>query len=534
MFDTLGSVNNEVLDKIKEEMKIRKTNEVFLLFSMGSQFDHLIKQSLDKLGVFCLVADPALVTAKDVSMVNTKGIIISGGPASVHAEPPKFDSKIFDLGIPVLGICLGFQMWANYIGLKVKKAEKSEYGIHDLTILNESSDLFRGMPLSSKVLESHGDMIKASNKRFKVLASTENAPIAAGQFNHLWGVQFHPEVSHTVYGQTILKNFCFRICKAKNLFPAEEVAQQKIEWLKKEIGNKKILLALSGGSDSSVVAYLLKMSLGKKIKKQVQAIYIRGVDRPEDEKFVIQYFGKWLNLKIVDATKDFLKAFTGITTMKEKRIAMRGVYKRILEQEAKKYGASLIAQGTLYTDVSESGGGYNSGARKAQIKLHHNVNLGFSIPELTPLIDCVKDTARNIGRAVKTPEELLIRYPFPGPGLAVRIIGEVNKETLSVARRVDTIFIDELRKHNLYNGIWQAGAVVTPITTTCAKGDDATSGIIVLLWAVWSVNGFTADAAELDYEFLKIVDRRITNEIREVGAVFYRISGKPPSTIEAG
>jgi GMP synthase (glutamine-hydrolysing) len=251
---------------------------------------------------------------------------------------------------------------------------------------------------------------------------------------------------------------------------------------------------------------------------------------------VIKYFGKqkWLKLKIVDATKDFLTALKGKTAMPDKRLAMRGIYKQVLETEGKKFNADYLAQGTLYTDVSESGGGYQSGAKKAQIKLHHNVHLNFSIPELHPLIDCVKDTARNIGKEVGVPKELLIRHPFPGPGLIVRIEGEVTAEKLRIARKVDAIYIAELRKWKLYDSIWQAGAVVTNSITTCTKGDDATEGHIVALWAMWSINGFTARTAELPYDFLKHVSQRITNEIREVGGVVYRISDKPPVTIEWG
>ncbi len=532
MLDTLKGTSGQDLADIREEMRVRKTNEVFLLFSLGSQFDHLIKQALEKLGVFCLVTDPVRVMAEDVRIIKPKGIIISGGPASVHAEPPVFDSQIFDLRIPVLGICLGFQMWAKHIGMKVEAAIKRELGIYELSIAGGSSKLFAGIPSKSKVLENHGDVIRGDKNKLEILASTENAPIAAARFTHLWGVQFHPETTHTEFGQAIFNNFCFGICGAKDRFPAEAVAEQKIKWIQNQVGNKKVLLALSGGSDSSTVAYLLKKALADYINK-LRAVYIIGIDRPDDEAHVRKYFS-WLDLKFVDATRAFLEALKGKITMKEKRVAMRGVYRQILEDEARDFSASFIAQGTLYTDISESGGGYNTGSRKAQIKLHHNVNLGFSVKELTPLADCVKDNARNIGRSIGVPEPLLIRHPFPGSGQAVRIVGEVNATTLAIAKKIDDIYIKELLQWELYDGIWQAGAVVTPLTTTCTKGDDAESGIIVLLWAVWSTNGFTAEAAGLSYGFLKRVDRKITNEIREVGAVFYRITGKPPATIEIG
>ncbi len=268
----------------------------------------------------------------------------------------------------------------------------------------------------------------------------------------------------------------------------------------------------------------------------MKAVYIKGIDRPDDEEFVLKYFSHedWLDLSIIDATQDFLKAVGGCLTMHSKRVAMRGIYKKILEAEIKKFGARYIIQGTLYTDISESGHGYLTGAKKAQIKLHHNVNLEFSCEEILPLSDCVKDSGRNIGRAIGVPEELLTRHPFPGPGLLVRIEGEVNEKNLAIARQADMIYIEELRSWNLYQTVWQAGAVVTESVTTCTKGDDAVSGVVVALWAVWSVNGFTARAAELPWEFIKHVSKRITNEIREVGAVVYRTSDKPPATIEWG
>lgn len=532
MLETLKKATHDALAAIREEMAVRKTKEVFLLFSLGSQFDHLIQQELAKLGVFSLVADPASVTADDIEKLKPAGIILSGGPASVYEAPPPFDGRIFDLGIPVLGICLGFQLWAKHIGAEVRPADKREFSTH--TLAAKGAKLFVGCRSEMKVLQSHGDVI-VPNGKIEIIGTTENCPVAAGAYRHLWGVQFHPEVTETEHGGRIFKNFCFDICGAKDIYPAGKEAERKIEALRKEVGNKKILLALSGGSDSSVAAHLLRYAVGGK-KDRIHAVYIRGIDRPDDEQFVRDFFGheNWLSLEIVDATDEFLGCLKGKLTMKEKRVAMRGVYKAILEQKAAQFGADFIAQGTLYTDVSESGGGYDAGAKKAVIKLHHNVNLGFSLKELTPLIDCVKDSGRNIGRAIGVPEVLLSRHPFPGPGLVVRVESEITADKLRIAREADRIYIEELRKHDLYKSIWQAGATVTQSVTTCTKGDDASNGIVLALWAVWSVNGFTARAAELPYEFLKKVSRRITNEIREVGSVVYRVSDKPPTTIEWG
>ena len=265
-------------------------------------------------------------------------------------------------------------------------------------------------------------------------------------------------------------------------------------------------------------------------------MYIRGIDRPDDEAYVKEYFGSqdWVEIEIADATKEFLHALKGKTNMRDKRVAMRSIYKDVLEKKIEAFGADFIAQGTLYTDVRESGHGHATGARVAEIKVHHNVKLGFSVPELSPLETEVKDSARSIGRELGVPEDLLIRHPFPGPGLIVRIEGEVTAENLKIARTCDGIYIEELRKADLYKTVWQAGATLTCSQHTESKGDGAGMGLVLALWAVWSVNGFTARFAQLPYDFLERVSRRITNEVREVGAVVYRISDKPPSTIEWG
>jgi len=535
---TFKKADENALAAINEEMSIRGTKEVFLLFSMGSQFDHLIKQKLDQLGVFCLVADPGSVRAEDVKMLKPIGIILSGGPVSVYEDSVPFDKEIFDIGIPILGICLGFQMWARHIGEEVKASHKREFGVHQFEAIHKHCSLLEGIPARSPVLQNHGDIIDDQTGLIYSLGFTENSPTAAGYYRHLWGVQFHPEVEETKYGLEIFGNFCFKICKANDRFPAEKAAEIKINALAKKIGkNKKVLMALSGGSDSSTAIYLLREAKEQSANpNKIEALYIKGIDRPDDEAYVIKFFSHepWLNLKIIDATDEFLKVLAGKITMKDKRIAMRSVYKEVIEKYAVKVGADYIAQGTLYTDISESGSGYSSQAVKAQIKLHHNVNLEFFLPELCPLDDCVKDTGRNIGRQIGVPEELLIKHPFPGPGLVVRIEGEINADNLIIARQIDGIYIEELRKENLYHSVWQAGAVVTRSIVTCGKSDGAVEGIVVALWAVWSTNGFTASAAELPFDFIKHVSRRITNEVREVGTVVYRCSDKPPTTIEWG
>ncbi len=533
MLRIFQSATPEALEGIAEEMRVRQTKHFVLMFSMGSQFDHLIVQQLAKLGVYCIVGDPASVKAEDVKKAAPSGIILSGGPASVHDEPPPFDAEIFDLGIPTLGVCLGFQMWAKHVGAKVTPQAKREFGVHTLHVTGDDP-LFAGVSKDTQVLESHGDAIEAGSA-ITVLGATDDAPVSAGRHGHLWGVQFHPEVTDSLEGAKLYENFCGTICGITDRFPAHNVAQLKIHDLKRHIGDANVVIALSGGSDSSVVAYLLKHAMVESSGK-LHGVYIRGIDRPDDEAYVLKYFGKqdWITVEVVDATERFLTALSGRVQMKEKRVVMRDVYKGVLEEKIKFYEAKFIAQGTLYTDLRESGEGHLTGARVAEIKVHHNTGIDFSVPEIRPLEDQVKDSARSIGRDIGVPEDLLLRHPFPGPGLVVRIEGEVTAESLKIARAIDGIYIEELRAADLYKTVWQAGATLTRSEHTVSKGDDAGVGHVVALWAIWSVNGFTARFAKLPYHFLEKVSRRITNEVREVGAVVYRISDKPPATIEWG
>lgn len=538
MLSIIHRADEDSLKKMQGEMTVRKTNEVFLLFCMGSQTDGLIAQEVAKLGVYCLPANPKTMTAADVRKVAPVGIIISGGPYSVYSkrEPVPFDNEIFYLKIPALGICLGFQMWAHYLGATVRPAQIPEYGGHRVLVRPTLVvvQLFFGIPDSFTVWQSHSDEIIASN-RFSVTACSERGLVAAGEVWNLHGVQFHPEVSDTEYGAKILENFCFRICGATNRFPAQDIAEQKITALQERIGNKRVLIALSGGSDSSVTAFLIERALDGRTG-QARAVYIKGLDRPDDEAHVRKHFADkpWLELKFVDATAEFLQALRGKESSHKKRLAMKRVYRKVLERELRAFGADFIAQGTLYTDLSESGEGMGSEARKAVIKVHHNTGNNFFVPELLPLADLVKDSARAVGRTLGVPEELLTRHPFPGPGLSIRVEGEVTRERLSVARAVDRIWIEEIRSSGAYAKVWQAGADITRSVVTCTKGDEARQGMCVELWAVASVNGFTARPFQFEVAFLESVATRIAAEVPEVGSASFTVMPKPPRTIERG
>lgn len=545
MITTLTEVTPDTLAQIAEEKTIRRTDELFLLFALGSQYDHLIKLRISQLGVFCLVVDPRTIRREQVEALNPTGIIWSGGPASAHPGQDKvdIDMGILDIGIPVLGICLGFQLWAAHVGCKIQPDHQAEFGRHNFRIwgMPDGSTtppaLFIGLLGNIQVVESHNDQVNGSNVRdFHVIGVTDRCGTAAATYRHLWGVQFHPEVSNTEGGILILENFLFEICGAQDRFPVQEVAAQKIHEIQAKIGeDKKILIALSGGKDSSTVAWLLGHAVGFK-PGRIQAIYIKGNDRADDEAHVLKYFGNldWLELIVYDARADYLAALVGLTDMREKRGAVRVVYKPILERFAAKFAAHFIAQGTLYTDITESGGGYSTGETKAKIKQHHNVGLDFELEELTPLDTEVKDTGMAIGRECGVPDEILASQPFPGPGLIVRIDGEVTEETLTLARDADAIVMQELRAWGLYESVWQTAVTVLDSMATVTRGDGAGMGRAVWINMVTSVDGHTADVAELPFRFEMLVGQRLTNEIPAIGRVAFNRTPKPPGTIEWG
>jgi GMP synthase (glutamine-hydrolysing) len=541
MIKILQHASPEALEQIRDEMRIRRTSEVFLLFNFGSQFTHLIAQLMARLGLYCIVADPATVSADHVRLIRPKGIILSGGPGSMVDDRPAFDTGIFDLKIPVLGICLGFQLWADFMGCMVRHASKKEFNRHPLKIVDHESHLLSGVPDGSLVMESHGDAVDPGINMV-TLATTENTAVAAGESGHLYGVQFHPEIIDPRVGLTsgerIFRNFCFDICGATEGFPAQSVAEERITQLAGQLANKTVLLALSGGSDSAVVLHLL-LEASKRVPINIQAVYIKGLDTEENERHIVKNFGALpgLSFRVCQGTQLFLHALRGVEDMAEKRLMIRSAYVRLLQAEIATAAMhpDFIVQGTLYTDICESGGGHDaSGVVRARIKLHHNVGLRFSIPEIMPLSDQVKDTARCIGREIGMSDDLLLRQPMSGPGLAVRISGEVTAGRLDISRCAEDILHQELVAADLYREVWQSGTYLTREMHTCSQGDDKGSGFILMWWAVYSVNGFTAQAADLSHGFRQKVCRRFENEIPEVGAVVYRDSGKPRATIEVG
>ncbi|MDO8482341.1 MAG: hypothetical protein Q7S86_00800, partial [bacterium] len=532
-----------------------KTREFFLLFGMGSQTDGLIYMRLASLGVYCQLADPATMRAEDVRKLHDAGligIVISGGPKSVYSQIDyvSFDSEIFDLKIPIFGICLGFQMWANWLGATVKPSPVKEYNpVQDTQIVDKQSPLLAGLPKLFKLAQNHGDVIEKSPVIY-VTAFSEQGFVAVGESAYLHGIQGHPEMSHTEHGQRIFENFCFGICGAKDRFPAENVAVTKIAALRAKIGKNNILIALSGGVDSSVAAELVHHAVGSN-PGQVSVVYIKGLDRDEDEEFVRKHFKNqlWCELTIVDATSEFLEVLVAKETGPEKRQAMKGAYARILEREIRSFGAKYIVQGTNYADLSESAFSIadlaengielsetsktqrlNTG--KATQKVHHNTNNNFSVPEIIPLADMVKDGIRDVGRSIGVAEELLTRHPFPGVGLAARIDGEVTAPKLAVARAVDRIWNIGIRVSGKYGEIWQAGADILRSTVTCTKGEEAQLGVRVVLWARTSVNAFSARPYPFDPLFIEQIAVRIASKVREVGSVSYEYMPKPPKHFE--
>ena len=515
-----------------------------LILDFGSQYSQLITRKVRENNVYSELVrydtPPPSTPGKDL-----KGIILSGGPSSVHdKDAPRIDPGWLNLGLPILGICYGLQHITEMLGGKVKRSKNREYGP---SILNRKSQiasgtrskLLKGVPKSSKVWMSHGDSVVKLADEFRTTASTKTLPHAVieNKAKNIYALQFHPEVAHTEYGNTILANFIFDICGAKaNWTPASFIKSQ-VKSLKEQLGGQKVICALSGGVDSTVTAMLLNRAIGENLN----CIFINnGLLRLNEAQEVINSFKKIkLNLKLVDSSALFLKRLTGIANPERKRKIIGRTFIEIFTQEAKKLQKTLntgrikhLAQGTLYPDLIES---ISFKGPSATIKSHHNVGglpkrMGLKLVE--PLKELFKDEVRAVGLKLNLPKHLIWRHPFPGPGLAVRIIGSITRDRLELLRKADDIFIKELQKNKLYNKTWQAFCVLLPVKSVGVMGDERTYENVVALRAVTSTDAMTADWARLPYDFLANVSNRIINEVKGINRVVYDISSKPPATIE--
>jgi GMP synthase (glutamine-hydrolysing) len=514
----------------------KSVNEGVVVIDFGSQYSHLIARRIRELKVYSMVAQ-SKSTWDSVKHLNPKGVILSGGPASVYEEgAPQIPDWVFEQHLPVLGICYGMQAMVHQLGGKVAPGAKQEFGY---AVLHQDSPeagspLFNDLPPSFQVWMSHGDRVETLPEGFTGTAYTENSPLAAiGNGDNMYGIQFHPEVNHTPLGQDILNNFLFDACGCKADWIPSNVVHDSIKNIREQVGTGKVICALSGGVDSAVTAGLLHQAIGD----QLTCIFVNnGLLRMEEAERVQTTFkrGLGLNLTYVDATERFLKRLEGVTDPEIKRKAIGEEFIRVFEEAALGLDdAEFLAQGTLYPDVIESEAPENR--TSARIKSHHNVgglpdNMKLKLVE--PLRYLFKDEVREVGLALGLPNDMVYRQPFPGPGLAIRIIGEVTSEKLEMLRKCDWIVIDEIKAANLYDQIWQSFAVLSDSRTVGVQGDFRTYGYVCAIRAVSSEDAMTADWVRLPYEVLARMSNRIVNEVPGVNRVVYDITSKPPGTIE--
>ncbi len=508
--------------------------EIWIL-DFGSQYTQLIARRVRELGVFSRVV-PGTVAPDKLDWSRISGLIFSGGPASVLADDaPHCDQKILNADIPKLGICYGLQLYALERGARLKKSDRREYGRATIELADLGGDpLLQGLPAASDVWMSHGDSLENWPGGFTVLARTRDIPAAAvvDPANKFHGVQFHPEVMHTVHGTRVLKNFLFDICHCRGDWSIGDYIDETVDNIRRTVGDAGVVLAVSGGVDSSVCAALLAKALPS---GQVHPVFVdNGLLRLHEADEVVVALGKFgVSVNMVDAATEFLSALAGVTDPEQKRKIIGKLFIEIFEREAKSRDmVKFLAQGTLYPDVIES---VSVRGPSATIKSHHNVG---GLPEkmdlklVEPLKWLFKDEVRAVGRELGLPETLIGRHPFPGPGLAVRILGEITKDECDLLRAADAIFIDELRTSGWYDKIWQAFTVLLPGRTVGVMGDERTYERAVCLRAVTSSDGMTADVGEIPWEILKRAANRIINNTKGINRVAYDISSKPPATIE--
>lgn len=509
-------------------------SEWILILDYGSQFTQLIARRLRELNIYCEI-HPFNVDLDTVREPHPGGIILSGGPKSVNDKgAPALQKEILDWNVPILGVCYGLQLLAHTeIPGSVEKAEKREYGRANLLVDNKE-DLLKDIPNESVVWMSHGDHIHQLPANYEVIGHTSNAKVAAvrHKIDHIYGVQFHPEVAHTDHGKQLLQNFAYDICGLKGDWTSESFIDEQINSIREKVGNDKVLCGLSGGVDSTVVATLIHKAIGD----QLECVFVdNGLLRKNEFDSVMHLYTRDLHLPVrgVDASDLFLNRLKGVSDPEEKRKVIGNTFIDVFDDEiGNDTDFKYLAQGTLYPDVIES---VSFKGPSATIKSHHNVG---GLPEkmkldlIEPVRELFKDEVRNVGRTLGIPDHFIDRHPFPGPGLGIRVLGDLSKERLHLLREADYIFVEELKKQDLYKDVWQALAVLLPVQSVGVMGDERTYEFTCALRAVTSLDGMTADWARLPYEFLADVSNRIINEIKGINRVVYDISSKPPATIE--
>jgi len=507
-------------------------HDKILVLDFGSQYTQLIARRIRELGVYSEIK-PFNTSINDIRKAKPKAIIFSGGPASVwDEESPSISPEIFNLNIPILGICYGMQITVHLLGGKVEHSERREFGPAKLKIV-DNSDLLAGIPNESDIWMSHGDRVLELPEGFTAIAASENSPVAAVKNEKLrmYCTQFHPEVIHTRFGKEILSNFIFNIAGCKNTWTSKSFAERSIKDIRKKVGSSKVICGLSGGVDSAVAAVIIQRA----IMDNLYCIFVdTGLLRLNEATEVVDSFGDMdLNLIHVDAKDRFFKKLSCVSDPEKKRKIIGEEFINVFDEEASKIdGAEFLAQGTLYPDVIES---MSVKGPSATIKSHHNVG---GLPEkmnlklVEPLRELFKDEVRAVGFELGIPENILNRHPFPGPGLAIRIMGEIEEDRVEILRIADHIFIEEIKKAGIYDEIWQAFCVYLPVKTVGVMGDERTYDDVIALRAVTSLDGMTANWARIPYDVLEKTSVRIINEVKGINRVVYDVSTKPPSTIE--